>query len=127
VAFTYNLLFRRGKQRVMTIAGQRHIASIVGGIFLGGLIEVHPEWIASKPGWMHPEMHKRLPRLYQLQQESGLSLVALAVRYLVADPQISTILVGAGKPAELDESVFAAMAGPLPHDLHQAIDELGIP
>ena len=66
-------------------------------------------------------------RLNDLQKASGLSLVALTIRYLIADPAITTILVGAATPAEIEESVTAAQAGPLPADLHQAVEELGIP
>jgi aryl-alcohol dehydrogenase-like predicted oxidoreductase len=72
-------------------------------------------------------MQDRLAKLYALQKESGLSLVELGVRYLVADPDISTISVGAGSPMEIEEIVTAALAGPLPPDLHEALEKLGLP
>ena len=62
-----------------------------------------------------------------LQKKSGLSLVALTIRYLLIDPAITTILVGAATPAELEESVEAAQQGPLPPDLHRPLEELVIP
>ena len=76
---------------------------------------------------MTPEEEVRVPRLVELQQESKLSLVALTLRYLVADRSIATILVGAATPAEIEESVAAVEAGPLPTDLHQAVEALGLP
>ena len=76
---------------------------------------------------MTPEMQRRVGRLAALQQESGLSLTTLTLRYLVADRSIATILVGAATPAEIEESVMAVQAGPLAPDLHQAVEALGLP
>ena len=54
-------------------------------------------------------------------------MVTLTLRYLVADQDIATILVGAATPAEIEESVAAVQAGPLAPDLHQAVEALGLP
>ena len=44
---------------------------------------------------------------------------------LIANQEISTILVGASTPEEIEESVMAAQAGPLPSDLVRSLEELG--
>ena len=54
-------------------------------------------------------------------------LVSLDVRYLQAEPDVTTILVGAARLAELEESVSAAREVPLPPVLHQAVEDLGLP
>ena len=72
-----------------------------------------------------PERKERLRQLYALQAECGLSLLTLAVRFLLADPAVTTILVGASTPAEIEEDVASAEAGPLPQDLHRAVEALG--
>ena len=71
-------------------------------------------------------MPDALESLYAVQRESGLSLVELTIRYLLADPDFSTILVGAAKRSEIEESVAAAEKGPLPADLHQTLEALGV-
>jgi hypothetical protein len=38
----------------------------------------------------------------------------------------SVILIGAATPAEFEESVEAVHDGPLPTDIHAAIEELGV-
>ena len=76
---------------------------------------------------MTPAEQCRVLRLVELQRESRLSLVTLTLRYLVADQDIATILVGAATPAEIEESVAAVQAGPLAPDLHQAVEALGLP
>ena len=48
----------------------------------------------------------------------------MTVRFLIANRELSTILVGASTPEELEESVEAAQAGPLPPDIHQTLQKL---
>mgnify|MGYP001079075931 CR=1 FL=1 len=124
-AWNYNLLFRRTRRTILPLAQEKGVAYIVAGI-LGYFTEVHPEWLSAPPLWVTPEVKIKLAGLYELQKASGLSLVNIAVRYMLADQSISTVLVGAKNPAELEECVAAAKQGPLPSDLHRAIEELGL-
>ena len=48
----------------------------------------------------------------------------MSVRFLMANRDIATILVGSSTPEEIEESVVAAQAGPLPPDLHQTLQAL---
>jgi len=128
VAFNYDLIWRGAKREALPLAREKGVARILGAAFHNArFVEVHPEWLKSPPQWMTPEIHARFERLYALQRESGLSLVELTVRYLMGDTGVTTILVGASTPGELEESAAAAQAGPLPTDLHQAIEGLGSP
>ena len=135
-AYNYNLLFRDAAREVMPLARRNGVAFVNAGIMgpvrsaAGGLsepafTEVRPHWLDRPPGWVTPNLHGRLAKLYDLQRESGLPLVELAVRYPLANPEVAVVLVGAGSPAEIEESVAAAAEGPLPADLQQAIEELG--
>lgn len=49
------------------------------------------------------------------------------MRFLLADPVVTMILVGASTPVEIEEDVADAEAGPLPQDLHRAVETLGLP
>ena len=69
----------------------------------------------------------RIKRLYAVHSDSGLSVVELTIRYLVADRDVSTILVGAATPGEIEESVAGAERGLLPADLHTVIEDLELP
>ena len=127
-AFNYGVLHRGARRQLLPAAQERGTAVILGGIFQQGrLVALRPEWQDAPPGWMTPAVQSRVARLSSLQQESQLSLVALTLRYLVADPGIATILVGAATPAEIEESVAAVREGPLPSDLHEAVEALGLP
>ena len=130
-AFNYGAIDRGIRRQLLPAAGERGVAVLLGGVFRQGrLVVIRPEWLQTPPrwpDWMTPEMQRRVARLIPLQQESGLSLTTLTLRYLVADRSIATILVGAATPAEIEESVAAVQAGPLAPDLHRAVEALGLP
>ena len=127
-AFNYDLIRRGTRRQALPVAVEKGVTLILGGAFHNGqLTEVHPEWLSSPPDSWTSEVLNRFERLYALQKDCGLSLVNMAVRFLMANPAVTTILIGAATPAEIEESVTAAQAAPLPADLHQALEELGIP
>jgi L-galactose dehydrogenase len=128
VAFNYDLIGRAIRREALPAARSKGVATILGGVFQNGrLATVYREWLTEPPPWMSKTYQERLARLYTIQEECGLSLVELTLRYLLADERITVILAGASTPAEVDISVEAAQRGPLPADLHQAIEALGIP
>jgi aryl-alcohol dehydrogenase-like predicted oxidoreductase len=127
VAFNYSLIWRGIRREALPVARRKGVALILGGTLQGGLLtHVHPEWLSSPPEWMTSDIRDRFERLYALQQDSGLSLVTLTIRYLMADPDVTTILLGAATPAEVEESVTAAQQGRLSADLCQAIETMGV-
>ena len=65
-------------------------------------------------------------RLLELARTTGLSIAAMSVRFLMANREITTILVGASTPEEIEESVVAAQAGPLPPDIQQTLEALAL-
>ena len=130
-ALAYGLIDRHVRGQLLPVAGELGTAIALGGVFRRGqLVTIRPEWLQTPPVWpsgMTPGEQCRVLRLVELQRESRLSLVTLTLRYLVADQDIATILVGAATPAEIEESVAAVQAGPLAPDLHQAVEALGLP
>ena len=126
LAYKHNVLFRQGRQLVLPLARKKGMGYIAAGVLMH-VINATAERPTLPPSWITPDVQSGMARLYELGRDHRLSMVSLAIRYMVADPDISTILVGAATPEELEESVMAAMDGPLPPDLHQAVEELGLP
>lgn len=125
LAFNYDLL-RRGARQVLPAAGERGIAKLIGAIFQRGLARRQPELLDAPPNWLEPDLLERYRRIYALQQQSGLSLAALGVRYMLAQPEPDVIIIGAAGPDEIAECVQAAEQGPLPADLYKEIETLGL-
>ena len=123
----YSLLDRRSPQTMLPVVREQGIAYVVGGIFkrdLGVSDEASPFQLASKGPLSSVGGVFTDERLVKLAKTTGISIAALTVRFLIANRELSTILVGASTPEELEESVVAAQAGPLPPDIHQTLQKL---
>ena len=125
LAFNYDLI-RRGARAVLPRAEQRGIARLVGAIFQRGLAHPQPELLDHPPAWMTPELKEHFAQLYDLQKQSGMTLATLGVRYMIAQPEIDVIIIGAGAPDEIEECARAAEAGPLDEELYAKIEALGL-
>ena len=124
IAFNYSLVGQDARSLVLPHARRRGNALMVGGIF-ARLMQLGPDWQANPPDWLDLVTARRWQSVSKLRSESGLSLATLTIRYLLADDWISCILVGASNPAEIEEAVAAAEDGPLPGELHEAIEAAG--
>ena len=124
----YSLLARRSPQVMLPVIREQGIAYVVGGIFSyvgrGVSNEASPFQLAPKGPLARVGGIFADARLLELAQATGISIAALTVRFLIANKELSTILVGASTPEELEESVVAAQAGPLPLDIHQTLEAL---
>ena len=127
----YTLLDRRSPRIVAPVVRAQGIAYVVGGIFRGADPAAPGEASPFQLGRVGPLSQAGAvfadARLIQLAQTTGISIAALTVRFLLADREVATILVGASTPEELEESVVAAQAGPLPPDLQQTLEALSTP
>lgn len=128
IAFNYDPVWRGARRQVLPLAARKGAAAILGAIFqYGRFTQVRRDWLDDPPEWMTADVRERFATLYDLQAESGLSLVELTVRFVLADEGFATMLIGAASPAQLEESLAGARRGPLPEELHQKIEALGLP
>ena len=127
MAFNYDLIWRGARAQVMPLAQEKGVALILGAIFqYGRFTHVRRDWLETPPEWMTDRVRERFSRLYELQVASGMSLVELTVRFLLADPGFSTMLIGAATANQLEESVGAGRRGALSADLHAQVEALGL-
>ena len=148
-AFHYNVFHRGVKHDLIPATRANGTALILGGVFQcyreeydssatlqsdhlwnsnpsWNLLDINSSWLTSKNSlWMPGELRNRVERLWYLRNESGLSMMELIIGYMLGDQNISSILIGAGKPSEVEQCVKAAEKGPLSKDLHSEIECLG--
>lgn len=123
----YTLLDRRSPRTVLPVVREQGIAYVIGGVFkrlLSTSDEASPFHLARRGPLASVGAVFSDDRLIKLAKTTGISIAALTVRFLIANREISTILVGASTPEELEENVVAAQAGPLPPDIHQTLEKL---
>lgn len=126
VAFQYSLIWRNIKPELLPAAKEKNVGVILGSPLQQGKLAVpHPEWVQNPPEWMDEDTRQRFANLYALQQDTGLSLAELSVRYLLADPNFTSMVIGSSNMQHLEDNVAYAQAGPLPPDIHNQVESLG--
>ena len=90
----------------------------------GALARRYDEEVNHGARWLSSRDGRSTRRLYALQDEIGMPLPELALRFVLSNPDISTTLMGARSVAEVEANVKAAEAGPLPADILARINEI---
>jgi aryl-alcohol dehydrogenase-like predicted oxidoreductase len=124
-AFNYNALFREAVHELLPAAGARNMGIVVGSVYgQGGLGRRFDREVTQKPAWLSRPRQEQMLALYRLLDESGLSLPEISLRFALANPDISCVLVGAKNAGHVEASVRFAEAGPLPDDVREQLDRI---
>jgi len=110
------------RQHLLPIAAVKGIAVIVAGIYT--FVNRIPAGWRTEGTYFGQRADQQLAELQKLQRASGMPMVELALRFVAADQRITSVCVGACQPAEIEQSLAAFQAGPLPADLHQAMEKI---
>ncbi len=124
-AFNYSLLFREAADTLIPAARQKGMGIVAGTpMQQGWFSRVHDDVIAHPPAWMAPRRVEQLRRLYQLVAECGIPLPEMALRFMLSNPDIDTVLTGVSSAQEANLNVAAMEKGALPGDVLAQIDEI---
>jgi 1-deoxyxylulose-5-phosphate synthase len=119
----YNLLFRQVERELLPLCAEEGLGVIPYNPLAGGLLSgKHRRETGPLPGtrYTHPSAgptyqerywHERelntVEALRTLADEAGMSMVQLAVAWVLANPVVTAPIVGATRPEQLDEAVAA--------------------
>ena len=98
------------------------MAVIVAGIFTH-IFKLPAGW-RTEGTYFGRHTDRQLAQLHALQKECGLPLVEMAARFVCADDKLTTVLLGAAHPHEIEQNVAHALAGPLPKEVHEAMEKI---
>ncbi|HEY1623411.1 MAG TPA: aldo/keto reductase [Streptosporangiaceae bacterium] len=135
----YNLLFRQIEREMLPFCGEEGVGVIPYNPIAGGLLSGKHMFSAPPPegtrftlgtaGGMYQDRywHERefatVKQLGELAAQAGLSLVTMAVAWVLANPVITAPIIGASNPGQLDASL-AAVDVKLDDDLKARLDDL---
>jgi aryl-alcohol dehydrogenase (NADP+) len=135
----YNLLFRSFERDLLPLCQEEGIAVIPFNPLAGGLLtgkhvqEAPPEagtrFTVGNAGAMYQTRywHKRefetVEAFRALAKEAGISMTTLSVAWVLANPAITSPIIGASKPSQLADNL-AAIETPLSAELKKKLDEL---
>jgi aryl-alcohol dehydrogenase (NADP+) len=135
----YNLLFRQIEREMLPYCGEEGVGVIPYNPIAGGLLSGKHSRSAPPPEgsrftlgsaggqyqdrYWHDQEFDTVEQLRGLAAEAGLSLVTLAVAWVLANKVITAPIIGASRPEQLDDSLAAAVVR-LDDDLKRRLDEI---
>jgi D-threo-aldose 1-dehydrogenase len=121
-AYNYTPLNVTVREHVLPIAAGKGMAVIVAGLFT--FVNSLPKGWATEGSYLGSHSDVQLASLQKLQRECGLPMAELALRFVAADERLNIVLTGACHPSEVDQNLGSFLRGPLPADLHDAVERI---
>jgi len=135
----YNLLFRQIEREMLPFCDEEGVGVIPYNPIAGGLLSGKHSRTAAPPEgsrftlgsagslyqdrYWHDQEFDTVDQLGSLAAEAGMSLVTLAVAWVLANKVITAPIIGASRPEQLDDTLAAAVVR-IDHDLKRRLDEL---
>ncbi|WP_437883835.1 aldo/keto reductase [Pseudomonas sp. LRF_L74] len=134
----YSLLFREIERELLPLAAEQDLGVVVYNPLAGGLLSGKHKPGAPTEGtrftlgsvaWRYQERywHQRyfetVEALKPLAAEHGVDLVTASIAWVLANPTVSSALIGASRPEQLDQTLAAADLA-LDPAFKQQLDEL---
>jgi len=135
----YNLLFREIEREMLPYCGEEGIGVIPYNPIAGGLLTgKHSRSSSPAAGtrftlgtaaqnyqdrYWHEREFDTVEALQRLAEQAGVSLVTLAVSWVLSHPAITAPIIGASSPGQLDGSL-AALGYQIPADLKEQLDDV---
>ncbi len=118
----YNLADRALEERVLPLAERKGVGVVVRSVLLRGVLTHRHTLIPDQVA----DLRLAIARLSQIADAGGFSLPDMAYRYVLANPAVSTALVGTARVEELASALDSASKGPLPPELVAAIRQVAV-
>jgi 1-deoxyxylulose-5-phosphate synthase len=134
----YNLLFRENERELFPLCTDEQVAVIPYNPLAGGLLTGKHRAGAPTEGsrftlgyaagryqdrYWNDRMFESVERIRAIAEDAGIPMTTLAVRWVLANPVITSPILGASRPDQLAASL-AAVDEPLPHDVKEQLDQL---
>jgi len=124
-AFNYSLLWREAEHEVLPAAIECGVGVIAGSpLQQGALARRRDAEVRAHPRWLSGPRREQFLALYALLDEIDMPITELALRFVMSNPAVATVLTGARSAAEVEQNVESAERGPLPDELIRRVDEI---
>ncbi len=136
----YNLVARRIEDEYLEFARTNDLKTMVYNPLGGGLLTGKYEFSDVPTGgrfggsrladlyrqrYWDATLFDAVSALKAIADGAGMTLVELSLRWLVNNPDVDAILIGASRVDQLGSNINAALKGALPADILAACDEVG--
>jgi len=138
VQWRYNLVYREAEQDLFPLCAADDIAVLPYNPLAGGLLAGRHDRRAPAAGsrftvgssaavyaarYWRADMLDLVDQLRLLAADAGVSAATLSIQWVLARPEVTSVLIGASAPGQIADAV-RAVATPLGSDLRLALDDL---
>ncbi|MCU0261951.1 MAG: aldo/keto reductase [Ilumatobacteraceae bacterium] len=134
----YNLLFRENERELFPLCETEQVAVIPYNPLAGGLLSGKHRQGAPTEGtrftlgtaaeryqerYWHDRMFESVDAIRMVAEDAGVPMATLAIQWVLANPVITSPIIGASRPDQL-AATLAAAATPMAPDVKARLDEL---
>lgn len=124
-ALNYSLLWREAEREVLPAAKALNMGIIIGSpLQQGALARRFDDQLRASVPWLNTPRRKQFLALYALLDELGMSIPEMGLRFVISNPAISSVLMGARSPEEVEQNVAAVEKGPLPPEVLRRVNKI---
>lgn len=120
IQVSYNVLYREMESRVFPIAQEKNIGVIIKDPLASGRILANPESLPENQREQFQAIQEKLKALVP-GDEATPTLAALALRFVLSHPAVSTVIAGTRRVEHLQANLAVADGKGLPGNLAEAI------
>jgi len=123
-AFNYSLLWREATVSIFGEAKKQNMGIIIGSPLQQGALARRYSEVETGARWLSPPRQEQYRQLYAFLDEIDLPLPEVALRMVISNPAISTVLMGARSVEEVEQNARAIEAGPLSQNILARLQEI---
>jgi aryl-alcohol dehydrogenase-like predicted oxidoreductase len=123
-AFNYSLLWREAEIAVLPAAKEQGMGIIIGSPLQQGALARRYDEGTAGARWLSPPRQAQFQALYDFAAELDMTLPELSLRFVISNPDIATVLMGARSEEEVEQNVASVERGPLDEDMLARLDEI---
>ena len=119
----YSLLYRRSEAKVIPLCAANGISQIVWSPLAQGVLSgkyapgvalpastraTSDDMGKMMQNWLRPEILEVVQKLSPIAEEAGCTMSQFALAWILREPNVASAIVGASRPAQLDENAAAS-------------------
>ncbi len=124
-ALNYSILWREAEREVIPAAVEQGMGIIIGSPLQQGALSARfDRTVTAPPPWLSSIRSEQFRLLYKVLDDIDMSLPELAIRFVLSNPAVHTVLMGARSVEEVEQNVAATNRGALPTEIQKRLDTI---